>query len=78
MFVLGLSDGGLFPGGFVESLSGFEGKEDGGFQVSDLCLKEFKAIVDRHSLFFLYLVKTLPDPPIAALIGVIVSRVFWI
>ena len=63
VFMLGLGEGGLFPGGFVESLRGFEGEEDGGFQVSNLCLKEFKAIVGRHSLFFRYLVKILPDRP---------------
>jgi hypothetical protein len=60
MFVLGLGESGLFPGGFVESLRGLEREEDGGLQVSDLCLKEFKAIVGRHSLFFRY-AKILPD-----------------
>ncbi len=63
MFVLGLRASGLLPRSFVESLRGFEGEEDRGFQVPDLCLKEFNAIVGRHSVFFCCLVKILAGRP---------------
>ena len=53
VFAVGLGEGGLFPEGFVESLSGFESEEGGGFQVSSLGLEEFKAVVGGHPLFSL-------------------------
>lgn len=48
MLVLGLDNSGLLPVGLVESLRGFEGEEDGSFQISDLSLKKSKAFISSH------------------------------